>query len=482
MRKSTEKGSVLIGVLILVVIVVLVMGTVASFITHGIHRTQATSARLQALYLAEAGVEKAIEQLKEDWDNTFPTPSPSPSSSPSPSYSPFPSGDEVVGEYGFIIPPPDEGSGERIIEGYGKVKIAGREVEEKVEVEVISIVGLPAFDYALFAGNSITIGNTPKIVGDVATNTKTVGNVEFTGNATIVGNLYIGPEGDPDNVIETLEWLSLEDCFGEVEPGKKGEVRNLTKEIIYPPPEFPNYPTGLDEWGNLEITNPATIDTDGYYGSIIVHTTKLYIDTGSDPNEERIILVDNLEMSGGDAHIVLQGSGKLKLYVRNKFDISNSGHNTINYGTSGEGDPARVTLYYGGAGEFNLSNDAKINGTVVVNDAKVVIGGSGALIAGGLITGGNKEITIKEDPNSMNGVIYAPNAKVILTTGGGIKGAVVCQDFESTNGKSCLSYDESVQDIELPAGVLPPPGSGGIFITSWQSESITTKQESETLQ
>jgi len=104
-RKSSEKGSVLIGVLILVIVVVMVMGAVASFITHGIQRTKTTSSRLQALYLAEAGVEKAIERLKEDWNTTFPTPWSSPS--PSPSYLPFPTSSlsDKVGEYGFIIPP-----------------------------------------------------------------------------------------------------------------------------------------------------------------------------------------------------------------------------------------------------------------------------------------------------------------------------------------------------------------------------------------
>jgi len=474
-RKSTEKGSVLIGVLILVIVVVMVMGAVASFITHGIQRTKATSARLQALYLAEAGVEKAIEQLKEDWDNT------AGSIGASDEWIDFPSSGDKIGKYKFTINPQDEGSDRRIIEGHGKVKIAGREVEEKVEVEVVKIPeepsgggggGLPSFDYALFAANSITMGSPGTIEGDVMTNATESGSVNLSSGSggLIKGNLYIGSGANPDVIIKVPD-----------APGTYiTESITNTEMIKYPPPEFPNYPTDLEKQQPITVegsNNTETISEDGDYGSIIVRGATLYIYTG-DEGDERVILVDNLEMSWGNARIVLQGSGKLKLYVRDKFDISNSGHNTINYGTSGEGDPARVTLYYGGAGEFNLSNDAKINGTVVVNDAKVVIGGSGAL-KGSLITGGDEEITVQDSHESMSGLIYAPNATVAVNNSGKVVGAVVCQNFKSVGGEgehfTCLKYNGSIlQDIEIPADVFPPPEEnesegGDISITSWSS-------------
>ncbi|HOQ51243.1 MAG TPA: polymer-forming cytoskeletal protein [Candidatus Atribacteria bacterium] len=491
MRKSTEKGSVLISVLILIIIVVLIMVAVASFITGGIQRTKATSSRLQALYLAEAGVDKAIEQLKEDWDTTFPTPWPS--SSPSPSYLPFPTSSlsDKVGEYGFIIPP-DKGSGERIIEGYGKVEIAGREeIIEKVTIAVKSSV--LTFNNALFADGKINMGvldngeisGSPHIKGDVATNADDPGSVNLSWGAQIDGDLYVGPGANHLGPGVNSDYVVT---IPENNPKKyiTRDVKTLEEEeeIVYPSPEFPDYPTGLDERGNLEITNPATINENGYYESITVNgNTKLYINTGEE-NKERIILVKNFNLNQG--HIILQGSGKLKLYVKNGFTMG-TGDSTLNYGTSGEGDPAQVTLYYGGTGDFKLLGNVKINGTVVVNNAKVVIGGS-AVLKGNLITGGDKEITIKEGSNSaeVRGVVYAPNAKVTLSNSGSVEGAVVCKEFSSfgvSPNETVISYNTSViEATPFPADVLSSTGSGGISIASWQSESITTKQESETVQ
>ena len=379
MRKSGEKGSTLISVLILVVIVVLIMGAVANFITGGIQRTKATSARLQALYLAEAGVEKAIEQLKRKLGYYCSQSLARFLTSPTPSYSPFPTSplSDKIGEYGFIIPPDGSSKSGRIIAGYGKVEVAGREVIEEVRVVVERKEpsggggegeeeeegggGLPAFDYALFAGNKITIGS-PKvgtsiqIDGNVATNATEMGSVDLSygWGTQIKGNLYIGSKAnldvEPGNVIKLPEWQSLENFFGEVEPGKKGEVDNLDETITYPTPEFPSYPTGLPERGSITVkgSETKTIDADGYYTSINVkNNTNLYIDTGSDPNGERVILVDSLSLSNGQGNIVLSGSGKLKLYVKN-INVERS--SAIN----GDGDPGRLTLYYEGIDPLTL--------------------------------------------------------------------------------------------------------------------------------
>jgi len=482
-RKSTEKGSVLISVLILVIVVVLIMGAVAGFINRGIQRTRATSARLQALYLAEAGVDKAIEQLKEDWNITVPTPWPSSPPTPTPSYSPFPTSplsDDKVGEYGFIIPP-DEGSGERKIEGYGKVEVAGREIEEKVEV-VVKLDKL-TFNYALFAGNSINLGSSPKIKGDVATNAGGPGSVNLSWGAQIEGDLYVGPGTGPlgpgvdSDYVVTIPEYSTENHI------KDGDVKRLKKEIVYPPPEFPDYPTGLPNRGEFALDNgvTATISADGYYKKIdITGGSKLYIDTGSDPNDERIILVDESFSLSNNGEVILNGSGKLKLYVKKTFQAG--GGATFNY-VGGKGDPSRVTIYYGGTGDFNLLNKAKINGTVVVNNANVNIDGS-AVLKGNLIAVGDeddedtiKEITMKGDPESAEvcGVVYAPNYKVTLSNSGNVEGAVVCKEFSSSEvsgiDEIVLKYDTSViEATPFPADVLPSGGSGGISITRWESK------------
>ncbi len=473
MRKSTEKGSVLIGVLILVIVVVMVMGAVASFITHGIHRTQATSARLQALYLAEAGVEKAIEQLKEDWDNT------AGSVGASDEWIDFPSSGDKIGKYKFTIDPQDEGSDRRIIEGHGKVKIAGnKEVEEKVEVEVVKIPEepsgggggeLPGFDYALFTDGKINMGEgSSKILGNVATKR---GPVEFPSDSQIDGSLYFGPSvEDPRANITHPSWKPLQRQEGNnTEPCITGKIGSLAEDREYLLPEFPEYPTRLDKRPdpNPDWDDAIVISENGYYPTFSIGSNRtVTIDTGGE-DEERIIVVDNLNITQG--HIILQGSGKLKLYVTDVFTMG--GSSKINYGTNGEGDPARVTLYYGGKNTFTLGNDVGLNGTVVVKDAEVQINNAGKL-KGGLISGGTK-VTVQGDGSAVVKVIYAPNAAVKLDNSGKVKGAVVCQTFEAS-GNARLIYDESAQDIPLPGDVFPPPEEnesegGGISITSWSS-------------
>ncbi len=460
MRKSTEKGSVLISVLILVVIVVLIMVAVASFITGGIQRTKTTSSRLQALYLAEAGVEKAIEQLKEDWDNTNPV-----------DWTDFPSSPSSgkVGEYRFEFEN-DRDDSERIIAGYGKVEIAGRRlIKEKVTMTLKPL--------ALSVGGKINMGEgSSKIIGDVATN---YGPVEFPSDSQLVGSLYFGPSVEnPRAEITHPSWKPLQREEGNsTEPCITGEIGSLTEEIVYPPPEFPEYPTGLDERPdpNPDWDDAIVISEDGYYPTFSIGSDRtVTIDTGGE-NDERVILVYDFNLSQG--RIVLQGSGKLKLYVKNGFTMG--GSSTINYGTSGEGDPAQMTLYYGGTNPFALGGDVGFNGTIVVKNADVNIDNSGKF-TGNLISGGTK-VTVEGDGSAVVNVIYAPNATVKLANSGKVRGAVVCQNFEAS-GNALLIYDKSVQNIELPADVLPSLGSRNIFITSWESESITAKQESETLQ
>ncbi|HPP52616.1 MAG TPA: hypothetical protein PK777_06685, partial [Thermoguttaceae bacterium] len=125
---------------------------------------------------------------------------PWPTSSPSPSCLPFPSGDEAVGEYGFIIPLPDKGSGERIIEGYGT---AGSETVT-VEVE-ISLLPKVMTD-GVFARDKISLDGSawikvPADEGSVNTNSTAPGSVFLNWSTSIDGNVNVGPDGDPNTVI-----------------------------------------------------------------------------------------------------------------------------------------------------------------------------------------------------------------------------------------------------------------------------------------
>ncbi|HHT11399.1 MAG TPA: hypothetical protein GX009_13915, partial [Candidatus Atribacteria bacterium] len=61
---SDEKGFITVFLLVMIFIIVTIMGAGIVFINNGNKRVWSTARSNQALYLAEAGLEKAIQDLK----------------------------------------------------------------------------------------------------------------------------------------------------------------------------------------------------------------------------------------------------------------------------------------------------------------------------------------------------------------------------------------------------------------------------------
>ncbi len=444
MRKSGDKGSVLISVLILVVIVVLVMGAVASFITHGIQRTKATSFRLQALYLAEAGVEKAIEQLKEDWDNVTAA-----------SWTDFPLSSSVdkIGKYKFTIEPPDEGVSERTIEGYGT---AGSETVT-VEVEVSQNLGssIPqVMSDGIFARNKIYLDGSAWIRGPVNTNSIVPESVFLDWSTGIDGNVNVGPDVDPNAVITGN---------GQV-VGQKGSLSEPYPTPL-PLPDFPGFPTDLPHRGNFTAgwnpSPPYYITDDGEYNKLEVLST-LIINVGSGT---RHIRVKDLSVTGS-GKIILEGTGKLEFYVDEKFTIANSGGINVD-SNNNVGDSSRVLLYYKGTNTMEFAGDVRFAGSVYAETANLSIGGSGKLV-GSFATSGT-EVSISGG-SWQQGVLYAPNAAVTLTGSGSLGGTIVANELTIDGGGSkdnprLIFNPELVNTFPFPFSDL---SSSGIEIKSWE--------------
>lgn len=442
MRKSGDKGSVLIGVLILVVIVVLVMGAVASFITHGIQRTKATSARLQALYLAEAGVEKAIEQLKEDWDNTNPV------------YEvDFPSsGDKVIGRYSFEFEDAGDDS-KQIIKSSGT---AGSEtVTVKVEVSQNLGSSLPkVMTDGVFARNKIYLDGSAWIRGPVNTNSIVPKSVFLDWSTGIDGNVNVGPDVDPNAVITGN---------GQV-VGQKGSLSEPYPTPL-PLPDFPGFPTDLPHRGNFTAgwnpSPPYYITDDGEYNKLEVLST-LIINVGSGT---RHIRVKDLSVTGS-GKIILEGTGKLEFYVDEKFTIANSGGINVD-SNNNVGDSSRVLLYYKGTNTMEFAGDVRFAGSVYAETANLSIGGSGKLV-GSFATSGT-EVSISGG-SWQQGVLYAPNAAVTLTGSGSLGGTIVANELTIDGGGSkdnprLIFNPELVNTFPFPFSDL---SSSGIEIKSWE--------------
>jgi len=446
-KKPNEKGSVMIVLVAMLAIIGMVMGAGIIFMNNGNRRAWSTARSNQALYLAEAGIEKAIPYLKDHWD----FPSPISDSIPQPNN---------IGNYNviFIKPTPSPSPDCWVISSTGTTN-SGK--SETVYIRLTKITAGETtlnLDLALFTYNSINMGSkgSSRIVGDVGINSTTNGSVYFPWSAMIEGHLFIGPNGDPSQVVKGAQ----------SKPWEKNVTLGTTNLPVlrtYPAPVFPTEPTGLTNRGSLTLqgSTNGTISEDGYYTKITVqNNTTLTIDV---PNgTERKIMVDELYMPQGN--IILNGTGKLTLYVKNKFTYTNG--SKINYGVDGNGDPTKVTIYYNGSNTFSTAGDTKINGTVFVNNADMVIGNSGA-IKGNIITGGNN-VSISGDGSAMVGVLYASNANVSLTNSGRINGAVIAKNFNAS-GNSRIYYTSSNSSITIPTG----EGTSNSFtISDWRSSGF----------
>ncbi len=393
MRKSTEKGSVLISVLILVVIVALVMGAVASFITHGIQRTKATSSRLQALYLAEAGVEKAIEQLEVSWNNVtaadwvdFPSSPPS---------------DKIIGQYSFEFPPDLQGTNKRVIKSSGT---AGSETVT-VEVKVSKSLLPKVMGDGIFANDEISLNGNASIVGPVNTNSTETGSISLGSNTGIDGDVNVGPGGDPQNVISD---------YDKVIDQITGEVGSLSESYSTPLPVFPEFPALAP--GDLSDNR---INADGSYDTINVKKgDTLTINVGS--GTRRIRVIKSLSVDG---EIILEGTGKLEFYIDKEFTIDGG----INVGDN----PSRLLLYYKGKDDIQddiqFTGNASFSGSIYAKKASFSIGGSGK-IAGNFVTGSDGEVKIAGNAWEY-GVLYAPNATVKLTGDASLEGTIVANEL-----------------------------------------------------
>jgi hypothetical protein len=462
-----ENGFITVFLLVMIFIIVTVMGAGIVFINSGNKRAWSTSRSNQALYLAEAGIEKTIQWLKdnpEQWDSP---PNISPTSLPSVDFGTY--------EVKFLSPTetPLPGTEELIIQSTGIVNDRNREITETISIEVTKIQPSPTpqggdielkLKYALFTYNNIHMGSkgSSKIIGNVATNSIVPNSVYFPWSATIDaeydedgnyifgGNLFIGPNGNPSQVVygarpnPEYTWENN----GNVELG----TSNLEELNSYPEPIFPEFPTDLITRSSLTLqgSTNGSISEDGYYPNITIkNNTVLTIDIPE--GTERKIMVDTLNMPQGN--IVINGSGKLTLYVKSTFTFTNG--SKINYGSSGDGNPDQVLIYYEGTNKFSVAGDTKINGTVFVEKADMHIDNSGG-VKGHIITGGNN-VSIAGDGSAVVKALYAPNANVSITNSGSIYGAVVAKNF-STSGNSKIVYDSSMSMVILPIGGGSGPG------------------------
>jgi len=304
----------------------------------------------------------------------------------------------------------------------------------------------PVFDMATFTSGDIRLSGGARIVGEAGTGSIAPSSVRMDGGAKIEGDLYIGEDGDPENVLDIPNWASPSDFVtGNIEP-----IGSARSYVLPPYPEFPDLQIreSLDLKGGPSNDETIANDGDCYFEEITISSGRtLTIDVGS---TERNIRVGTLDVKQGD--IIIEGTGKFNLYVDDTFSMG--GSSKINAG----GNTSQITMYYNGNDEINLSGSTEFIGSVYANTANIDLAGSGQ-VKGNIITGGTS-VKMSGGSSAIVRGIFAPNAQVNFSGGATFKGAIIAAGLEGVGG-AVIDYEPLIEDFPLPIEDLSEGGSPG---------------------
>ncbi|MFZ5644803.1 MAG: DUF7305 domain-containing protein [Bacillota bacterium] len=431
MNIKCQKGMAMIPVLIILIVVSILGTTVYYASAQEVLNSKGDENRTQAYYFARSGVEMAINLIKGGNCNNMST------------------GEEVV-YYGsldgdFTIEETSDynirfkiGLDEEnyfIIDSVGIVRSsmsggAQTQSDLKFKINKNDITGGGGngggqggegdVPIALFANESLNLKGSARVNGNVATNAINPGSVEFQYSCYINnGNLYIGPGADAERVVKFNGWRRGPDTNIP-----DGEILNLPSALSYPMPTFPAFPSGLEDRSNLSTNHGSHIISEngtgknnynfGYYDLIdIGGSSKITIKLDG---KNRVIRVKNLEVTGS-SDFILEGSGKLYLYVENVFTLS--GSSKINY----NGDPNSLVMFYQGSDALDFSGSTQFSGNIFAQNANVKISGSNN-ITGNIVTGGSS-VEVSGSADAYPRILYSPNADVKVSGSGKVKGIVI---------------------------------------------------------
>lgn len=351
-------------------------------------------------------------------------------------------------------------------------------------------VPLPTFD-GIFSSGGIEFNSSAKVYGNIGTNSTAMDSVAFKNwGAEVHGDVFIGPGGNPNNVL-SLTGRGMGHIVG-------GGVENLEEKQSFALPPFPDFPPAPDDlpWrGNFTTPWIASgyypIDECGEYNAITASSgRKITINVGSGI---RTIRTQNLNLANGSLDI--EGSGILRLFVTNNLtlggnrdiDYKNSGRNQIvvtnlnitqghiklnnsemtlyvsnnltytgSSSLNANGDISQLMIYYAGSTKPSVGGNTPVVGSLYIKNADFDIPGSSG-VTGHIVSGGGT-ITISGNAEANVRMLYAPNSTVRLTGSGRIKGNAVANKLMLDGGGSTVTFDGGwSDDFELPG--FGDPGS-----------------------
>lgn len=347
----------------------------------------------------------------------------------------------------------------------GYINKKKRTVVQEFSLEWKSKAG-NSYNTAVLVKDKIIISNGT-IKGDLATTSK--GNiVDAKGNTVndspsiiatggnLQGSLSV-PTEYTGNALSKLSWMTN---FPEVTKKNIGEFPKLPEFPIIPAVAFAQNSKELNSY--VIVNNRAlSVQVDGNQEQS-KHTYNLLSSTKFDKielisnevlyldlkNQDKFIVVDKLNLTNG--HIFIKNGGNLTIYVTGDFTMGSG--STIN--SNGQINQVNIFLkgsdVSGNPKNFTLSGSQKVFGSLYAENANINLTAGGGF-NGNIFTGG-KEFNVAGGTWTTAPLIFAPNA-VFKHSNGTIKGVIITKTFELSGG-AYLEYD----DIDMKVGPISQEG------------------------
>jgi hypothetical protein len=383
-RKKQRKGAILA---LMVMVVLLLSMTSLALIRVGTEarlRTVRNAAQIAARFAADAGVERVLYLMNNELEagawtlDDVPTYSDQSLAAANADYTVTYTGD--------------------LSGGYTITSVGHSGNQTKTVRATVALTSLFSDDFAILTRGSLIIKNNSNIYGynsadlsetgvPVSIGTLSIqdGTVIIGNNGTIAGDIYVGPEGSPGDVVQLGRHTDV-----------AGEMFVMPQEYFLPAIAPPDYVASKGAISGKNVTLTAS-DSGKYTGITISNNGKLKID------------------------------GNVTLYVTGDIELNNNVEMEID-------SDASLKLYFDG--DITMKNNAGINNLSQI-PAKAVLFG----------TGENQTIEIKNS-NDLYSAIYAPNADVEVFNKIDIYGSIIVGSVDFKNSAD-IYYDKALKNVSL---------------------------------
>lgn len=434
-----ERGSALLFTIIVTFVLLFLGGALGLFSMVEQRQVQLAEADLQAYYLARSGADAVAQYIIDEHNDVDLSKIVGVGYSQDVPFGPDGTISVEIEETtsGFLVRSKGTvGVRERVVElellGLGST-VRQFEVEQAIMARGLGSNGSPA----------IHIHDQGHIFGNVITNTEADGSIKTT-DGSINGDIFVGPGAKLETVVSNLSKVT-------------GTVDHMKIPVDYPSIHFPDIPDVGPRLGKFTTTESnKEIKSDGYWDTL---ETSDYLTLTIDLNYGvRNIVVRELRLKYGAIELKNVGeTGQLRLFVEESI-VNSSENGRINISGEGSSRSSALSLYYYGTRQtpdtyFNMVGNlfSRTANVKLANNARIV----GSVFSGGSI------VEVMGSATTIDGIIYAPNAKVRVNNGGNA-GPVVGYAIEVSGSGSVTFSEDKAYDSTFPSDAFESDGNGGV--------------------